>query len=178
MLVVLQPYSVMLFGLLFFTDSISTYTVLKVFVYLYLLLRMCTHLLLHLQFTVRQYTITGRVHVNVCSVFVPSAPLSILHAPTQWNIFWLPCLCGLLISLLQKICIFIYCYVQHWLLLLELPSQLLPYLQQMQRMMGMVRKEQCLSMSCSCLLSRWMLVLSPCRCWRVGFGASLGFVFY
>lgn len=77
-----------------------------------------------------------------------------------------------------KIYSFIFFYVQHWLLLLKLPSQLLPCLQQMQRMMGMVRKEQCLSMSCLCFLSRWVLVLSPCHWWRVEFGASLAFVFY
>lgn len=79
-LVVLQPYSAMLFGLLFFTDSISTYTVLKVLVYLFVLVWMCTHLLFHLQFTVRQYAITGFVLVHFCSVFVPLASLSILHA--------------------------------------------------------------------------------------------------
>lgn len=177
-LVVLQLHSAMKFGLLFFfTDSISTYTVLEVLVYSFLLVRMCTHLLFHLQFTVIQYAITGRVHVRFCSVFLPSALFSILHALTRWHVFWHSSLYGLPISLLQKIYTFIFFYVQHWLLLFELPSQLLPCPQQMQRMMGMVRKEQCLSLSCSCLLSRWVLVLSPCHCWRVGFGASLGFVF-
>lgn len=116
--------------------------------------------------TVRQYTITGRVHVRfllcVCT-------FSAFQHPACTDTELLSCLHGLLISLSQKsISSYFFSMRNNVLLLFELlflQSHLLPCLQQMQRMMGMVRKEQRLSMSCSRLLSRWVLILSPCHCW-------------